>query len=232
MPIDSRRRQRVLTSGALAGVLAAVLLVHPAGWTGPEPAGQQAARADCVDIATPNPSAVFTYRLTQSSGAVSQYTHQWESVTPTGARVRVNGPQGVEYRTNQHRIVDDAAVLDRTSKSGPKGALIDATAFKPGLVMDPAFRACAGRSWQIQTVTATYQSGTQKATASTPAGTLRIVALREKTTVPAGTFETVRYVRTSQSTDEYWKSIVHGVVVKHVGKLPNGVVTEELIAIK
>jgi len=99
-------------------------------------------------------------------------------------------------------------------------------------VGDPAFRACAGRSWTIPSVTASYQSGATKASAATPAGTLRIVAIREKVTVPAGTFDAVRYVRTSQSTDEYWKSTEHGVVVKHIGTLPNAVVTEELVAIK
>jgi hypothetical protein len=42
----------------------------------------------------------------------------------------------------------------------------------------------------------------------------------------------VRYVRTSQSTDEYWKSIEHGVVVKHIATLPSGAMTEVLSAIR
>ena len=67
---------------------------------------------------------------------------------------------------------------------------------------------------------------------ATPAGTLRIVAIREKVTVPAGTFDAVHYIRTSQSTDEYWKSLEHGVIVKHIGTLPTGVVTEVLLSIK
>jgi hypothetical protein len=39
-------------------------------------------------------------------------------------------------------------------------------------------------------------------------------------------------VRTSQSRDEYWKSLEHGVIVRHVATLPNSVVTEELVSIK
>jgi hypothetical protein len=81
-------------------------------------------------------------------------------------------------------------------------------------------------------VTATYQSTQANASAQTPAGTLRIIAIREKVTVPAGEFDTVHYVRTSQSTDEYWKSIEHGVVVKHVATLPGAVATHVLLSVK
>ena len=106
------------------------------------------------------------------------------------------------------------------------------TSFRPGIVGDPAFRACAGRTWQIPAVTALFQSGTLKVTQQTPAGSLRIVGIRERVTVPAGTFDTVRYVRTSQSTDEYWKSIDQGVIVKHIGKVNAVTITETLTAIK
>jgi hypothetical protein len=69
---------------------------------------------------------------------------------------------------------------------------------------------------------------------STHAGTLAIVAIPESVTVPAGTFETVRYTRTmatpvGPSVDEYWRSIEHGVVVKHTSTLPGGAATEVLV---
>jgi len=186
----------------------------------------------CVDIGTPKPAVVFTYRLTLSTGIVSQYTHQWESVTPTGSRMRVNGSKGLEIVANRHRIVNDASVIERSTKANARGVVTETTTFQPGLVGDPAFRACVGRSWQIPSVTASYQSGTQNHSSPTPAGLLSISAIREKVTVPAGTFETVRYTRTSQSRDEYWKSIEHGVVVRHIGVLSTGRTIEELIAIK
>jgi hypothetical protein len=193
---------------------------------------QGAAAADCVSIATPKPSIGYTYQLTQSSGTRSQYTHNWESVTPTESRVRVTGPRGIEIQVTEYRIEDDVSILDRQSKLNANGGVIDATTFRPGMVGDPAFRACAGRSWPIRAVTATYQSTQAKASAQTPAGTLKIIAIRERVTVPAGEFDTVHYIRTSQSTDEYWKSIEHGVMVKHVAKLPGAVVTHLLASIK
>ena len=146
--------------------------------------------------------------------------------------MRGRAGRGLIVQVNEHHVTDDVAVLDKTTKLDAKGGVIDSTAFHPGLVSDPAFRACAARSWPIPSVTATYRSAQVNASAPTPSGTLRIVAVRERVTVPAGTFEAVRYVRTSQSTDEYWKSIEHGVVVKHIATLPTGTVTELLSAIR
>lgn len=190
------------------------------------------ADSNCVTIGKPQPSVAYTYEHSESAGKASRYTDQWESVTDRGSRVRVTRGNSTLIQANEHRVVDDVTVLDRTTKLNASGGVIDATAFRPGLISDPAFSACAGRSWPIRPVTASYQSGQNKASAQTPAGTLRIVAIREAITVPAGTFETVHYLRTSQSTDEYWKSIEHGVVVKHVGRLPGALVTEVLVSIR
>ena len=80
-------------------------------------------------------------------------------------------------------------------------------------------------------MTVVYEGATS-ARARAPQGSLRITAIHEKVTVPAGTFDTVRYLRTSQSTDDYWKSIEHGVIVKHVATVAGNSVLEQLIAIK
>ena len=61
-------------------------------------------------------------------------------------------------------------------------------------------------------VTVTYQSSQHQASARTIAGTLKIIAIRGKVTVAAGQFDTARDLRTSQSTDEDWRSLDHGVV--------------------
>jgi hypothetical protein len=147
--------------------------------------------------------------------------------------VRVTGPGGAQIRVGEHHIRDDVMVLERTSTLNASGGKIDTTTFRPGIVLDPAFRACEGRSWPIPRVTANYPSTQQRASSPTPAGLLRIVAIHERISVPAGQFDTVRYVRTSQSTDEYWKSIDHGVIVKHVATL-NGkkVLTEVLQSVE
>ena len=192
----------------------------------------QAAAADCVTIATPRPTLRFSYQQTQSPGAGSRRTEQWESVTASGSRVRVTRSGATEISVNEYRIVDDVAVVDRNRKLGAGGGQIDSTSFKPGMVLDPAFRACAGRSWPIPPVTASYRSKQQQASATTPAGQLRILAIHEQLSTPAGQFDTVHYVRTSQSRDEYWKSIEHGVVVKHLATLPRFVLSDVLVKIE
>jgi hypothetical protein len=193
---------------------------------------ESAAGADCVTIGKPRPTVSYTYQHSESTGRRSQYTQRWEELTDTVGRVRIVSPRGTEIQVNSHRIVDDVAVLDRTSKLAVGGSVIESTTFRPGLVTDPAFRACTGSSWPIPAVTVSFQSGQTRASAPNPAGTLKIIAIREPVRVPAGQFDTVHYIRTSQSRDEYWKSIEHGVIVKHVGTLPNFVVTEELLSIK
>lgn len=195
------------------------------------PTAPQAA-SDCVAIGTPKPTVTYVYQHTESRGQVTEVATIWESVTATGSRARTSGPRGVTVQVNEHQIVDDVAILAKTTRLDAKGTVIDTTTFRPGLVSDPAVRGCAGRSWPIPPVTASYQSTKTTASAPTPAGTLKIVAIRERVTVPAGTFDTVRYIRTSQSTDEYWKSIEHGVVVRHIATLPMGTVTEVLSAIR
>jgi hypothetical protein len=187
---------------------------------------------DCVVIGTPKPSVTYVYEHSETNGKRTQVTNVWESVTDTGIRLRTDGPNGVTVQANEHRIVDDVSVIEKSTKMDARGGVIDTTLFRPGMVGDPAFRACAGRSWTIPAATATYQSRQANASATSPAGTLKILSIRERITVPAGTFDAVRYVRTSQSTDEYWKSIEHGVIVKHTGTLPVGTVTDVLVSIR
>lgn len=187
---------------------------------------------DCVVIGTPKPSVTYVYQHSETNGKVTEVSNIWESVTDTGSRLRTNGPAGATVQANEHRIVDDVSLIEKSTKLDAKGGVIDTTTFRPGIVGDPAFHACVGRSWAIPAVTATYQSRQANASTTSPAGTLRIVSIRERITVPAGTFDAVRYVRTSQSTDEYWKSIEHGVIVKHTGTLPVGTVTDVLLSIR
>lgn len=194
---------------------------------------QKGAPLDCVTLGVPKPSLAYTYEHTQTTGKGSRYTDRWESVTSTSSRVRVTRQGGTQINVLDYRIVNDVSVLARARQLNASGGVIDTTSFGPGLIGDPAFRACAGRSWTIPSVTVSYRSGQNQASAIAPPGTLRIVAVHEKLAVPAGQFDTVRYIRKTQSSDEYWKSIEHGVVVKHIGTLGGAVaVTEVLVSIK
>ena len=223
---------RAMTGTVVVGVslLAVSLSVRPVASS---PKQGVAPTAKCVSIGKPKPDVTYTYDHIETTGKRSQYSNVWESVTDTGSRVRVVGPLGTQVQVNVHRIVDDVAVLSKTTKLDARGGVIDSTSFGPGLVSDPAFRVCEGKSWPIPTVLATYQSAQQNAATNTPPGTLRIVAIHESLTVPAGQFDTVHYIRTSQSVDEYWKALDLGVIAKHIATLPQiGSATETLVSTK
>src|SRR5688572_6295764 len=136
----------------LIGLSMAPVASSPAAWQGKAGAG------DCVTIGKPKSGAVFVYEHAESTGRKVQNTQQWESLTDKGFRMKAVGSKGPEIVVNEHRIVDDVAVIDKSSKLGPGGAVLESTTFRPGLVADPAFRACAGRSWTIDSVSASYQS--------------------------------------------------------------------------
>jgi hypothetical protein len=223
--------QRLLTAAAAGGLVAAVLAAPPALAQGVRQAG------DCVTIGKPRPTAAYTYERTDQRGTVTEYTRHWDELTATSSRQRMLRGRSAITMVTEHRIEDDVSVIDVVTSSDPGGAGNSRTAFQPGAVGDPAFRACAGRSWAIPAVNARHSFAQGEHSAPTYAGTLRIVAIRESVTVPAGTFQAVRYARTmatpvGQSVEEYWKSIEHGVIVKHVSTLPDGGSTEELVSIR
>jgi hypothetical protein len=221
--------------GIVISIFATLLLVasrSSVGAQGAAGSAQRPAATDCVAIGRPKPSETYVYQHTEPGGRAARVTNAWDRLTETGSRLRADGPAGVFVQANAHHVENDVVVLDQTSKLGPAGNPLDSTTFRPGLITEPAFRACAGQSWQIPPVTATFKSAQTNSSVQTPAGSLKIVTIHERVTVPAGTFDTVHYIRTSQSTDEYWKSIEHGVVVKHTATLPNGTVSEVLLEIR
>jgi hypothetical protein len=199
-------------------------------------AAQSARAEDCVTIGTPKPSAGYTYQRRDANGTTSEYTNYWQEVTAKGSQVRTVRREAVTIQINEHHIEDDVSVIDRTTSRDALGR-VEATTFSPGVVGDPAFRACAGRSWPIRSGTARHTSARTNASAQTYPGTLTIIGIREAVTVPAGRFETVHYIRTQttpagKSVDEYWKSTEHGVIVKHTSKLPGGASSEVLQSIR
>jgi hypothetical protein len=217
---------------AIFATLVLVVLRSSVGAHGAAGSAQGPGSADCVTIGRPKPTETYVYQHTEPGGRATRVTNAWDRVTETGSRLRADGPAGVFVQVNAHHVENDVLVLDQSSKLGPGGNPLDSTTFHPGLIAEPAFRACAGQSWQIPSVTAAFKSDQTNSSVQTPAGSLKIVAVHERVTVPAGTFDTVHYIRTSQSTDEYWKSIEHGVVVKHTATLPVGTVSEVLLEIR
>jgi hypothetical protein len=130
-------------------------------------------------------------------------------------------------------------VLEASTSVGtdPGGPFKNEMSYKPGAMGDPAYRACAGRTWTIPAVAVSSQSRQGSFSSRTDPGTLTIVAINEMVTVPAGTFQTVRYTKTMNSgrgslIDEFWKSIEHGVTVKRTFRQPGAIGEEVLITVK
>jgi hypothetical protein len=189
----------------------------------------------CVEFGKPDPATTYLYRRSDSGGPVTQYSHRWTEFTAERASVAVARGKVNEVVMNKYKVQDDVSMIAATASRSSSGS--SRTDFRPALMGEPVFRACAGRTWKIKAVAATYTAGSQVSTASTFAGTMKIVSLRETIQVPAGRFQCVRYTRTlatptGPSLDEYWKSIEHGVVVKQVSKLGGATSTTELNAIK
>ena len=184
-----------------------------------------------------------TYRQTESGGNSSAFTDRWEQFTATGSRLLTtkSGSRGQTVLTtvNRHRVVNDLVIFDHSTQTGTDGGvrINNSTSYKPGVLADPANRACAIRTWPIQAVTVTSQSAQGRFSGMSDPGTLKIIAIHQSITVPAGKFDTVHYRRTMKSAarvavDEYWKLIEHGVTVKRVHTMPGGGVTAILQAIK
>jgi hypothetical protein len=223
---------------ALVGVTTALLgLAGMPGTAGPAQTAGQAA-SNCVAIGAPKPALQFSYRYSDTSGA-SDYTNQWKQFSATGSQLVTTRTNGQSTYVSAHSVSDDVFVLESSTATGtdPGGPFSNAMTYSPGAIGDPAYRACAGKTWTIAAVTATSKSARGSFSAKTDPGTMRIVSIRESVTVPAGTFDTVRYIKTMNSgrgqvVDEFWKSIDHGVTVKRTSTQPGSVATEVLQAIK
>ena len=140
---------RVPSATAFAGVL---LTIAAASLSPGASAAASQAGGGCVDIKQPKPSASYTYEHVESRGTTVSRTEVWEEVTATGSRVRTTLPNGTLVQVNEHHVVDDAIVLDRSTKRNASGGVIDSTMFRPGIVGDPGFRACTGHTWPIPSV--------------------------------------------------------------------------------
>jgi len=233
-PLHSRSGMHALIGATIAAVV--VLLMPLQGARAQQ--AQIKPVANCVTIGTPKSNRGFTYRQTQSGGDMSEFTDWWEEFTKTGSRLlttkgRSKGP-GI-LTVNRHRVVNDVLVLDSSSQSGAGAG--GNSSYRPGVVSNPAFRACEGRSWPVPAVKVTNQSAQGTFSAMSDAGTLKIVAIHEPMTVPAGRFDTVHHVRNLNSRaglqlNEYWTSIEHGVVVKRMHTIGGVVITATLQAVK
>ena len=198
------------------------------------PPQNSAAGANCVALGAPKPALSFTYRYTDTQGS-TEYTNQWKQFSATGSQLVTTRANGRSTYVSKHTVANDLFVLESSVASGtdPGGAFNNTMTYTPGAIGDPAYKACEGQTWPIPVVKATSSSARGSFSTNTDPGTLTIVKVHESVTVPAGTFDTVRYRKTmGKVIDEFWKSIEHGVTVKRNSAQPGAVATEILIAIK
>jgi hypothetical protein len=192
----------------------------------------------CVTLGAPKPAVLYSYRYTDTSGA-TDYTNQWKQFSVSGSELVTTRANGMSTYVSVHSVANDVFVLQSSTASGtdPGGPFTNSMSYSPGAIGDPAFKACEGQKWQIPAVNATSKSARGSFSMKTDPGALTIVSINETVTVPAGTFNTVRYTKTMNSgrgqvRDEFWKSIEHGVTVKRTSTQPGSVATEVLVAIK
>ena len=196
-----------------------------------------AAPGNCVDIGAPKPTQTFSYRYSDAK-TTAEYSNQWQEFTATGSKlltIRTGANAGQNTYVSKHKVADDVFVLEASIASGTdgNGAFTNSMTYSPGTIGDPAYRACEGKKWAIAAVNATLTSMQGSFSTKTQAGTLSIIKIRESVTVPAGTFETIHYVKTMGPViDDFWKSIEHGVTVKRNSRQPGGIATEVLTGIK
>jgi len=228
-------------SATLSGIAALSLL--PASVMAAQAGVVPASQAACVNIGKPDPARRYVYRFRDSGGNTSEYENQWTEITDTGSRMqstkRTGGKVSITRYVSSYRIADDVTMMQSYRSAGSDNGrdFDNTTRFSAPLVGDPFGRACADRVWTLRPVMATSISPQGTFSAATDPGQLRMLGIHEKVTVPAGTFDTVHYVRSTSSRagairDEYWKSIEHGVVVKHESALPGATSSEILQAIR
>ncbi len=233
--------RRSLTRAAVAAALAGCLAVLSTATRALPAQAPATVSGNCVTLGSPKPTLNYTYRYSDTSGS-AEYSNRWDQFTPSGSRLvttRTGANAGQSTYVSTHQVVDDVFVLDASTASGTDatGVFTNSMTYTPGAIGDPAYRACEGRTWKIAPVNAAMKSMQGSFSTRTDPGVLTIIKIHESMTVPAGTFDTVHYVKTMNSgrgqvVDEFWKSIEHGVTVKRNSRQPGSVAVEVLTAIK
>ena len=226
------RPRAVVTPVALLVIAASSVLLA---------ATQQGAK--CVAINPPKADVDFVYSYTSSTGEVSESTMRWLQFTPTASRLQTTrtgrtGPL-VATEETEHSIENDLLVMLRDTLTGTDeaGPFSQSMTYSPGMIVMPAFRACAGLTVTIPSVAQTNKSNASTSTTQSDPGELKIIAVDVPVTVPAGTFNTVHFIRTLNKTrgtdvNEVWRSTLHGVTIKRVHTTPRTTATEVLQAVR
>ena len=188
-----------------------------------------------------------TYHATSPSGD-ADFTITWITDTPTFTHTtqKVTTAQGTsdaETRLDGEvfgtlRGLKHLNVKTTTQVPGFGGVTTETDIdFFPTLTQGPAAGWCVGNTWSVPAVTETITTrtpvGQNTQMITTVASTGEVLAVGESVTVPAGTFQTVKYrgaivSGSSVQTAITWVSMQHNVVVRQDTLDANGAVTSTL----
>ncbi|MFL6248839.1 MAG: hypothetical protein ACJ74H_22645 [Thermoanaerobaculia bacterium] len=186
---------------------------------------------------TPNGSA--TYTITYISDTATQTKTTQVVNTPQGNATAVTTIDGeVVGLLRGMKHIDITTTLS-VPVLGTLTTEIDVD-FVPSLILGPAAGWCVGNTWNVSPVTETVvtkapfvQPATQIVT--TIGGTGEVLAVGESVTVPAGTFQTVKYrgitvVNNAAQESITWTSMQDSIVVKQQAIDPaTGAITTDTV---
>jgi len=193
---------------------------------------------------TSSGSATFTVKYISDSPtqSVTQQTVQTQSITATADTTL--DYETVTVSSTEVRALSHLHVVATSPTGGFTTKVTTDTDFVPSLVIGPVGEWCAGASWTVSPVNATttvkteitgFPPTTSGPTLATTVGfTGMILAVNESVTVPAGTFNTVKYegyTITGNGAEKArtWLNVDNTIVVKQETLDDNGQVTSTTV---
>jgi hypothetical protein len=209
--------------------------------SGTQPRTSRAPAGDCVTTGTPPPATTYTYRTVQGR-TVSTMNYRWPEVSSGGSRLEVTtvlparGQNRVVTDTS-HRFENDLVLVDSYTTTGTNaaGPFTTRTVHRPALINGPALHVCRGQTWRsgpVQ-VTTTIRPGATTSDRVSISG--EVVAIHDRVSVEAGTFDTVHFRQTQSSSHgsvvvNVWRSIDEGVTVKMDSTAAGATVVQTLVS--
>lgn len=235
---------RRIVIGCLLAVIIAPVSFGASRRRASAPPAKAPVQSGCHTFGLVTPGTKATYLSTTSNGNVN-FTITWISDTPT------------QTKTTQHVVTPQATTDVETTIDGVvsgnlrgmKHVYTKSTTpvpffgntvvevdidFVPALIAGPSEGWCTGATWSVPAVTETVVSksiaGQQSNIITTVGSDGTVLAVGESVTVPAGTFQTVKYRNsivsgTSVQPAITWTSMDRSIVVKQDTLDANGNVT-------
>jgi hypothetical protein len=195
----------------------------------------------CVNVPFVRAGLKATYRITDSSGVWTMVTtvtadgasqrKQTDHAVNSGGTSDIDSTFSFTMQSNLRLITRSVSNATTVAAGFPILVTTDST-FNPAMTLGPVTEFCSGATWPIPATTQTIVIGGTfpgpTTTVNRPAATGSVMAINESLTVPAGTFNTVKYHGVDGATDSniqstnVWVSIADGIMVKEQNLDANG----------